>query len=148
VKHSDWNPCVFLLESLDLASNTGTPFLVTVIPKPAKATVRISLNKMQTHGLVFETDSRVRQTVEAKSRALFDADRRILPDSGFPGILFDIDVGHTISGELWKLLLNPDDAALTAAERVVKMRRIERIISWSSGNGSPRGDVNGQIIKI
>jgi hypothetical protein len=99
VKHSHCNPCVFFFESLDSASNTVTPFLATVLPKPAKAAVQISLNGMRTHGLVFDTDSPVRRIVDAEYRALFDAKGRILPDSGFPGIFFNVDVDHMVSGE-------------------------------------------------
>jgi hypothetical protein len=72
---------------------------------------------MQTHGLVFETDSSVRRISEAEYRAMFDADGRILPDAGFPGLFFNVDVDSSVSGELWKLLLNPEDAKLSAEER-------------------------------
>jgi hypothetical protein len=117
LKHSDCNPCVLLLESLDSTNSAVAPFLATVLPKPQKAPVRISLSKMQTNGLVFETDLPVRTISEGEFRALFDADGRILPDSGFPGIFFNVDVPYSYSGKLWKLLLDLEAAGRTEAER-------------------------------
>jgi hypothetical protein len=117
LKHSDCNPCVFLLESLDASGSSVAPFLATVLPKPAKTAVRVSLAKMQTHGLAFETDAPVRRITEAEYRALFEPDGRIRPGAGFPGIFFNVGVDHAFSGELWKLLLAPEDAALPAVER-------------------------------
>jgi hypothetical protein len=117
LKHSDCHPCVFLLESLDCAMNTVTPFLATVLPKPAKASGRISLNKMQTHGLMFESDSPIRRISADEYRSLFDVEGKILPNVGFPGLFFNVEIDQSVSGELWKLLVNPDDAVLTIADR-------------------------------
>jgi hypothetical protein len=77
---------------------------------------------MHPHDLVFETDSEVRRIVEAKYRALFGAEGRKNPTRFWiPWHFFNVDVDHTVSGELWKLLVNPDDAAFTTAERRAKM---------------------------
>lgn len=116
LKHSDCNPCVFLLESLDSESSGVAPFMTTALPQPGKRE-RISLSNIETHGLVFKTDSNVKRISAEEYRAMFDAEGRITPDAGFPRIFFNAYVDPAVSGELWGLLLNNEDAQLTAAER-------------------------------
>ena len=116
LKHSDCNPCVFLLESLDSESSGVAPFMATVLPKP-QSTTRISLSNIDTHGLMFKTDETVKEISAEQYRAMFDEEGRIHEDSGFPGVFFNVYVDPAVSGELWGLLLKPEDAKLTAAER-------------------------------
>lgn len=124
LKHSDCNPCIFLLESLDSSSSSIAPFMGTVLPQasshPAKTPTRVALQRIENHGLVYTCDSDVPKMSAEEYSALFDEEGRIRDDSGFPGIFFNVVVDQSVSGELWKLLLEHDDAKLTKAERLAK----------------------------
>jgi hypothetical protein len=121
LKNSDCNPCVYLLEPLDSNVTIVTPFNATSLPQSSphsnKAPSRVSLQRIQHPGLVFKTDSKVEVMTAAQYRSLFDEDGRIKDLETFPGIFYNLEVDLEVVGDLWKLLLHPDDAQRTAAER-------------------------------
>ncbi|OHS99281.1 hypothetical protein TRFO_34311 [Tritrichomonas foetus] len=121
LKSSDCNPCVYLLEPLDSTASVVTPFNATSLPQSSphanKAPSRVSLQRIQHPGLVFKTDSEIVKLSEDEYKALFDEQGRIIDQSTFPSIFYNRDVDLSVAGDLWKLLLNPEDAQKSAEER-------------------------------
>lgn len=121
LKSSDCNPYVYLLEPLDVTAAPVTPFNATSLPQSSphsnKAPSRVSLQRIQHPGLVFQTDKEIVKMTKEEYKSLFDEEGRIKDMSTFPSIFYNKDVDLSVAGDLWKLLLNQDDAQKTAAER-------------------------------
>lgn len=124
LKNSDCNPHVYLLEPLDSTQSIVTPFISTTLPTPNtlanKAPSRVSLQRIQHPGLVFKTDSAVKTMSAEEYNTLFDEEGKIKDLEAFPGIFYNVDVDLAVAGDLWKLLLNREEATQTRAERNAK----------------------------
>lgn len=122
LKNSDCNPCVYLLEPLDSTQNTKVaPFNSTSLPVSAphanKAPSRVSLQKIKCEDLVFQIDSEVEKMEASEYRELFDESGKIKNMDEFPIIFYNKDVDLEVAGDLWKLLLNTENAQKTYEER-------------------------------
>ena len=121
LKSSDCNQFVYLLEPLDSTASVVSPFNATSLPQSSphanKAPSRVSLQKIQYPGLSFNTDTEVVKMGADEYKGLFDELGRIKDKSVFPAIFYNRDIDLAIAGDLWKLLLNPDDIEKTADER-------------------------------
>lgn len=121
LKHSDCNPRVFLIESLDSSTTSIAPFMATVLPgRGSKVTPnRISLAKIKESvpHVNFTPDNDVKKMTAEQYRQLFDADGKIKEDAGFPSVFYNVDVDNTVSGELWKIIINKDSEKLTYEQR-------------------------------
>lgn len=126
LKNSDCNPRVYLLEPLDSSASIVTPFLSTSLPqsnsRASKAPSRVSLHRIQHPDLLFKFDQPVKKMTAEEYHSLFDEEGRIKEDIDFPGIFYNVDVDLAVAGELWKLLLTPEDAKLPRAEREAKTK--------------------------
>ena len=127
LRHSDCNPCVFLLESLDSTQQTITPFMATVLPTPSCGSSitqnRISLPdiKKDAKELVFDfTQESDCSMSKEQYDELFEADGKIKESVKISDVFFNRNVDISRAGELWKILLNPDLAKMTREERAVK----------------------------
>jgi hypothetical protein len=121
LKNSDCNPCVYLLEPLDSTVSIVTPFNATSLPQSSphanKAPSRVSLQRIQHPGLVFKTTAEVEILTPDQYRALFTPEGVIIDRSVFPTIFYNKNVDLEVMGDLWKLLLHPEDVTKSAAER-------------------------------
>jgi len=145
LKNSDCNPRVYLLEPPDFEQRPITPFQSTVLPQTnphgKSAASRVSLQRIQHPGLVFQTSSAVPSLSAEEYHALFDAEGRIIDLSKFPSIFYNKNIDLSVMGDLWKLLLDQDDATKTAAERNEKLlqnRVTYRDIKQQWQNTTPR----------
>lgn len=126
LKNSDCNPRVYLLEPLDSSASIVTPFLSTALPQSTnnknKAPSRVSLHKIQKPDLIFPGDFHepVKKMSAADYHANFDENGCIKDGVDFPSIFYNVDVDLAVAGELWKLLLEPEDAKLPRSEREKK----------------------------
>jgi hypothetical protein len=121
LKNSDCNPCVYLLEPLDSTGSIVTPFSATSLPQSSphanKAPSRVSLQRIQHPGLVFKTTTEVEVMTAEQYQQLFTPDGVIINREQFPRIFYNKNIDLRVMGDLWKLLLHPDDVEKTAADR-------------------------------
>jgi hypothetical protein len=114
------------LEPLDSTASIVTPFNTTSLPQGTthanKAPSRVSLQKIQHEGLVFETNREVEKITAEQYFALFDENGVIINSETFPKIFFNKNIDLAVIGDLWKLLLNQDekDMLKTRTERAIK----------------------------
>lgn len=120
-KHSDCNPRVFLLESLDSTDVSIAPFMATVLPTPKHeqniAPNRVSKQKIRDIGkkIVFENPEPSKKFTKEDLENLMDEEGKIKEDSNFPNILFNVDIDPEIIGDIWKLILG--GSKMTKEER-------------------------------
>ena len=121
LKNSDCNPRVYLLEPLDSTASIVTPFSSTALPqsnsRANKAPSRVSLHRIQHPDLLFQFDQPVKKMTSEEYYSYFDEEGKIKDGVDFPGIFYNVDVDLAVAGELWKLLLEPDDAKLPREKR-------------------------------
>ena len=121
LKHSDCNPRVFLLESLDTTQQTINPFMATILPKPKTNTPqnRISHSKIKemVQNLKFDKESDVKFMSKENYNSLFDNDGKIQNKDEFQQNFYNVDVDPCCAGELWQLVLQPELMDKTKAER-------------------------------
>ncbi|EAY09160.1 hypothetical protein TVAG_363750 [Trichomonas vaginalis G3] len=121
LKHSDCNPRVFLIESLDSSTTSIAPFMATVLPgRGSKVTPnRISLAKIkESYPMVnFTIDNDVKKMTAEQYRELFDADGKIKEGVGFPSVFYNVDVDPSVAGDLWKIIINKDSEKKNSQER-------------------------------
>ena len=121
LKNSDCNPCVYLLEPLDSTATPVTPFNTTTLPISSqhanKAPSRVSLQKIQHHKLSFSTNEEVKKMSKEEYLSLFDEEGRIKDKDSFPKVFYNKEIDMAVMADLWKLLMNPEDAQKSKAER-------------------------------
>ena len=129
LKNSDCNPRVYLLEPLDSTASIVTPFSSTALPqsnsRANKAPSRVSLHRIQHPDLLFQFDQPVKKMTSEEYYSYFDEEGKIKDGVDFPGIFYNVDVDLAVAGELWKLLLEPDDAKLPREKRNEKISQLK-----------------------
>ena len=117
LKTSDCNPLVYLFEPLDSVDPGHSTALPQSSTHANRAPGKESIQKVQQRGVRFESGEPVAVMTADAYRELFDAEGRVKESSGFPDVFYNKEIDFAVMGDVWKLLLTPENARKTAEER-------------------------------
>lgn len=121
LRTSDCDPLVYIIEPLDTVDGPLSPFRSTALPQKSTHANRCpgkeSIQKVQQRGMLFSVTEPVGAISADDYRALFDDDGKIRDMEAFPDVFYNKNIDFSVMGDVWKLLLTPENATKSAQER-------------------------------